>query len=43
MLLHRGSLPRLQFGFPKLTEKEKHKQDEESQKPIPVKGKEEFT
>ena len=27
--MHRSSLTRLQFGFPKLTEKEKHKQDEE--------------
>ena len=32
MLLHRSSPPRLQFGFPKLTEIEKHKQDEEAQK-----------
>ena len=24
--MHRSSLTRLQFGFPKLTEKEKHKQ-----------------
>ena len=30
MLLHRSSLTRLQFGFPKVTEKEKHKQDEEA-------------
>ena len=38
--MHRSSPPRLQFGFPKLTEKEKHKQDEEVQKPFPVKGQE---
>ena len=29
--MHRSSLTRLQFGFPKLTEKGKHKQDEEAQ------------
>ena len=43
VLLHRSSLTRLQFGFPKLTEKEKYKQDEEAQKPFPVKGTGEFT
>ena len=37
------SLTRLQFGFPKPIEKEKHKQDEEAQKRFPVKGTEEFT
>ena len=36
--MHRSSLTRLQLGFPKLTEKEKHKQDEEAQKPFPVKA-----
>ena len=41
VLLHRSSLTRLQFGFPKLTEKGKHKQVEEAQKPFPIKG--EFT
>ena len=30
--MHRSSLTRLQLGFPKLTEKEKHKRDEEAQK-----------
>ena len=35
--MHRSSLTRLQFGFPEHTEKEKHKQDEEAQKPFPVK------
>ena len=34
---------KLQFGFPKYTEKEKHKQDEEAQKPFPVKATGEFT
>ena len=28
--MHRSSLPRLQSGFPELTEKEKHKQEEEA-------------
>ena len=42
-ILHRGSLTRLKFDFPELTEKEKHKQDEEAQKPFPVKGTGEFT
>ena len=28
--MHRSSLTRLQFGFPELTEKEKHKQDEKN-------------
>ena len=36
-------LTRLQFGFPKFTEKEKHKQDEEAQKPFSVKATGEFT
>ena len=36
MLLHRSSRPRLQVGFPKLTEKEKHKQDEEAGAPSVV-------
>lgn len=31
MLSHRNIPLRLQFGFPKLTEKEKHKQNEEAQ------------
>ena len=35
--MHRSSLTRLQFGFPKLTENEKHKQDEEAKKPCPAK------
>ena len=43
VFLHRISLTRQQFGFPKLTEKEKHKQDEEAQKSFPVKGTGEFT
>ncbi len=43
MLLLRSSLTRPQFGFPKLTEKEKHKQDEEAQKPFPAKGTEGVT
>ena len=43
VLLPRSSLIRLQFGFSKLTEKEKHKQDEEAQKPFPVKATGEFT
>ena len=30
--MHRSSLLRLQFGFPKLIEKEKHKEDEEAEK-----------
>ena len=30
--------PRLQVGSPKLTEKEKYNEDEEAQKPFPVKG-----
>lgn len=30
--MNRSSLTRLQFGFPKLTEKEKYKLDEEAQK-----------
>ena len=34
---------KLQFGFPKFTEKEKHKHDEEAQKPFPVKATGEFT
>ena len=38
--MHRSSLTRLQLDFPKLIEKEKHKQDEETQKPFPVKGQE---
>ena len=38
MLLYGSSLTRLQFGFPELTEKEKHKHDEKAQKPVPVKG-----
>ena len=33
-----SSPPRLQFGFPKLTENAKHKQGEEAQKPFLVKG-----
>ena len=37
--MHR-SPPRLQFGFPKLTEKEKHKEDEEAQEQFPVKEQE---
>ena len=41
--LHRNSLTRVEFGFPKLTEKEKHKQDEEAQKPFLVKATGEFT
>ena len=43
MLLHRSSPPRLQFGFPKLTDKEKHKQDEEAQEPFSVKRTGKFT
>ena len=43
VFLHRNSLTRVEFGFPKLTEKEKHKHDEEDQKPFPVKGTGEFT
>ena len=43
VLLHRSSPPRLQVGFPELTEKEKHKQDEETQEPFPVKRTREFT
>ena len=43
MLLHKSSPPRLQSGFPKLKEKEKHKQDEEAQKQFPVEGIEELT
>ena len=38
--MHRSSLTRLQFGFPKVTEKEKHKKDEEAEKPFPVKEQE---
>ena len=38
VLLNRHSPPRLQVGFPKLTDKEKHKQDEEAQKPFSIKG-----
>ena len=38
--MHRSGLTRLQFGFPKLTEKEKHKQDQEAKKPFPVKEQE---
>ena len=34
---------KLQFGFPKFTEKEKHKHNEEAQKPFPVKATGEFT
>ena len=34
---------KLQFGFPKFTEKEKQKQDEEAQKPFPGKATGEFT
>ena len=34
---------KLQFGFPKFTEKEKHKHDEEAQTPFPVKATGEFT
>ena len=34
---------KLQFGFPKFAEKEKHKHDEETQKSLPVKATEEFT
>ena len=30
--MHISSLIRLQFGFPKLIEKEKHKEDEEAEK-----------
>ena len=37
--MHRNSHPRLQFGFSKLTEKEKYKQDEEAQEPFLVKKK----
>ena len=33
----------VQFGFPKFTEKEKHKQEEEAQKPFLVKATGEFT
>ena len=39
MLWHRYSLTRIQFGLPKLTEKEKHKGDE-VQKPFPGKEQE---
>ena len=39
----RSSLTRIQFGFPTLIEKEKHKQDEEAQKPFSVKAAGEFT
>ena len=42
-MLHRSSLTRLQFGFPNLSEKEKHKQDEEAQEQFPVKRTGEFT
>ena len=38
--MHRSSLMRLQLEFPKLTEKEKHKQDQEAKKPFPVKEQE---
>ena len=40
MLLHRNTPLRLQFGFPKLTEKEKHKQVEVAQEPFPLKEQE---
>ena len=40
MRFHRISPPRLQFSFPKLIEKENHKQDEEAQEPFPVKRQE---
>ena len=36
--MHRSRPARIQSGFPKLTEKDKCKQDEEAQKPFPVKG-----
>ena len=32
--MHRSTPPRLQIGFPKLTEKGKHKQNEAAQKPF---------
>ena len=38
VFLDRSSLTRLQFGFPKLTVKEKHKQGEKAQKQFPVKA-----
>ena len=38
--MHRSSLTRIQFGFQRLTEKENHKQHEETQKPFPVKQQE---
>ena len=42
--MNRSSLlRRLQFCYPKLTEKEKHKQDEEAQKSFPGKGTGEFS
>ena len=43
VLLHRSSPSKLQFGFPKLTEKEEHKQNEEAQQPFPPKRTGEFT
>ena len=36
----RSSPLRLQVGFPKLTEKEEHKQDEEAQEPLQLKEQE---
>ena len=43
VFLHRNIIRRLYFGFPNLTEKEKHNQDEEAQKPLPVKAIGKFT
>ena len=36
VFLHRHRLTKIQFGFPKFTQKEKHKQDEEAPKPFPL-------
>jgi len=41
--LHGSSPPRLQFGFPKLKEKEKYKQNEEAEESFPVKRIGEFS
>ena len=40
--MHKNRLTKIQFGFPKFTGKKKktYKQDEEAQKPFPVKAKE---
>ena len=43
VLLHRNNLSRIQFGFPKLTEKEKFNQNEDAQEPFPIKRTGEFT